>query len=936
MEWESILYLVLLILALVLSLIILVISLLKRRVRSSIPFAVMMIGLIIWTSFSVLQIPFDDFNVLRILVRFEYMGIVLVPTAFLAFSISYTGLGKNLKRIHMVLFLIEPLLVIIFSWTNELHHLFWVEEGTFDFAGVILFTGKYGMVFWAHTVYSYVILISAAVILIAYSIKNFSLYKMQSTTLMVGLLIPVGGNFLSITGLLPLNGLDITPICFVTTCLLFAVSIFKFDLLKLTPVARVKILEAINEGVLVIDENQMITDINPAGTEMFETPGGEAVGKKLNEILQIDPEIIENLISTDGGEVEVRIPRQDSVRFYRIMFKNLDNVSRRYQGKVLIITDITIRKKTEIALKEARDNLELKVQERTGELQRLNLTLQEEVIKKIRAEEDLKKSKERYKNLFSNAPVGIYRSTPEGKLLDANPTLIRMLGYPSQEELFNEDLENCRSMPDYPRKFFKNMIEKRGEVVGLEIHWRRYDGRMIFVRENARAFRDKDGRTVYYEGTLEDITNTKKQAEMIRKRLDYEKVFSRVTSRFVSEPDLNEAIDSSIKDLGIFVGADRVALFLMSDDTNKIFLSNEWLRPGVEQGLGNIDEIRSSLLKLWLKTVPENIRKPSIHKLEEKNADISLLKKSGLESMMVLPMISGSNLVGFIGMERKGSSKDWSRDEINLMKVISEVISGSITRKQAETRVKEEWQRAEFYLDLINHDLGNINQGLLSRIQLFPYLLEDRDRTKENIEQLDNLIKRSVRLLRNVKIISDLNSIDLKIGKVDIKGVVDRTLKSIYIENEEDNIEIQVDIDKNHSNVMAGELLSEVIYNLLENSIKVQKENTPWIEIKSRYQREGDKLILTISDKGPGICDENKPSVFDRRICIGEKMMTGLGLTVVRTLVEAYGGKIRIEDRIKGDHRQGTSFLIELPGSGEPNCDRTVSVKAKNVSSAET
>jgi PAS domain S-box-containing protein len=883
-----------------------------------------------------LQIPFDDFNVLRILVRFEYMGIVLVPTAFLAFSISYTGLGKNLKRIHMVLFLIEPLLVIIFSWTNELHHLFWVEEGTFDFAGVILFTGKYGIVFWAHTIYSYVILISAAIILIAYSVKNFSLYKMQSTTLMVGLLIPVGGNFFSITGLLPLNGLDITPICFVTTCLLFAVSIFKFDLLKLTPVARVKILEAINEGVLVIDENNRITDINPAGMEMFEIPGEKIVGKLLNEILQIDSEVIGKLIYTDGGEVEVQKPRQGSMRYYRILFKKLDNVSRGYQGKVLIITDITIRKTTEIALKEARDNLELKVHERTRELQRLNLTLQEEVIKKIRAEEDLKKSKERYEDLFHNAPVGIYRSTPGGRLLDANPTLVKMLGYPSQEKLMKEDLENCRSMPDYPRRFFKNMIERRGEVAGLEIHWRRYDGRMIFVRENARAVRDMNGNTVFYEGTLEDITNTKKQAEMIRKRLEYEKIFSRVTSRFVSEPDLNKAVDSSIKDLGIFVGADRVALFLMSDDTDKIFLSNEWLRPGVEERIRKIDGIQSSLLKLWLKMVPDNIRRPAFPELEEENPDISLLRKSGLESMMVLPMTSGSNLVGFIGMERKGSPKDWNRDEINLMKVISEVISGSITRKQAETRVKEEWQRAEFYLDLINHDLGNINQGLLSRIQLFPYLLEDGDRTRENIDQLDNLIKRSVRLLRNVKIISDLNSLDLKIGPVDLEEIVDRTLKSIYNENDEDNIEIQVDMDKDHSHVMAGELLTEVLYNLLENSIKVQKVNEVWIGIKSRYLSQEDKVILSVSDKGPGICDENKPSVFDRKVCIGERMMTGLGLTVVRTLVEAYGGKIHIEDRIEGDHRKGTSFLIELSGWNESKYDKAGSIDAKNVSSAET
>jgi PAS domain S-box-containing protein len=121
-------------------------------------------------------------------------------------------------------------------------------------------------------------------------------------------------------------------------------------------------------------------------------------------------------------------------------------------------------------------------------------------------EDALRASEARYRHLFENSPIGIYRTTPDGHVLMANPALLRMLHYESFAELNQRNLEQEGFSPSYPRHEFRTEIEQKGEVTGLEAEWVRSDGSTLIVRENARAIRGPDGRVRYYEGTVEDIT----------------------------------------------------------------------------------------------------------------------------------------------------------------------------------------------------------------------------------------------------------------------------------------------------------------------------------------------------------------------------------------------------------------------------------------------
>ncbi len=140
-----------------------------------------------------------------------------------------------------------------------------------------------------------------------------------------------------------------------------------------------------------------------------------------------------------------------------------------------------------------------------------------DISERIQAEEALRKSEEQYRSLFENSSLGIYQTTLDGAIILANPTLIRMLGYSSLEELSKRNLEEEGFDPSCPRSQFKQRIAAADEIKEYEAIWIRKDGSTIHVLESARAHRDVNGEILYYEGTVEDITERKKLEAILEK-----------------------------------------------------------------------------------------------------------------------------------------------------------------------------------------------------------------------------------------------------------------------------------------------------------------------------------------------------------------------------------------------------------------------------------
>jgi PAS domain S-box-containing protein len=143
----------------------------------------------------------------------------------------------------------------------------------------------------------------------------------------------------------------------------------------------------------------------------------------------------------------------------------------------------------------------------------------QDITERKRAEDSVRQAEERYRSIFENAIEGIYQSSPDGRVLNANPAMAAIHGYASPEE-FIADIHDAGQqlyVDSSRRAEFKRLMEDRGKVVGFETCVRRKDGRLIWISANARAVRGADGRILCYEGTVQDITERKRAEEAIQK-----------------------------------------------------------------------------------------------------------------------------------------------------------------------------------------------------------------------------------------------------------------------------------------------------------------------------------------------------------------------------------------------------------------------------------
>ena len=118
----------------------------------------------------------------------------------------------------------------------------------------------------------------------------------------------------------------------------------------------------------------------------------------------------------------------------------------------------------------------------------------------------LKASEQRYRELFQNVTAGVFQTTSDGKFMAANPALVRMLGYATEDELLELDIARDIYMDPEHRGNWERAMQESGEVRNAEMVLKRKDGSKMVVLENSRAVHDADGRVLFYEGTLTDIT----------------------------------------------------------------------------------------------------------------------------------------------------------------------------------------------------------------------------------------------------------------------------------------------------------------------------------------------------------------------------------------------------------------------------------------------
>jgi len=276
--------------------------------------------------------------------------------------------------------------------------------------------------------------------------------------------------------------------------------------------------------------------------------------------------------------------------------------------------------------------------------------------------------------------------------------------------------------------------------------------------------------------------------------------------------------------------------------------------------------------------------------------------------------------------ERKNSQEELSRvrDDLEIrfrertseLKRTNEALRAEIReRKQAEIALTEMKMQAELYVDLMGHDINNLNQIALGNLELALEMPGVSGEVVERIEKPLEALKKSSRLINNVRKLQRIKTGNSHLKTMDLGKVVDDVHEE-YSRIVDSSVTIRCSSIRG-AYVMANELLSDVFSNLISNAIK-HSHSQPEINIELTQEYVGDMKYyrVIVEDKGPGVPDELKKIIFDR-LQRGQTRArgSGIGLHLVKTLIDEYNGRVWVEDRIPGKIRLGSRFVVLFPAA---------------------
>jgi signal transduction histidine kinase len=297
----------------------------------ALPFAVLMVALAQWSLADAVGLGVGTAQGQLFWERVGFLGAVVVPAAWLALALRYTGRGEWLTRRNVALLAIEPLATLALVWTNEGHGLVWRGVTLSEGAVVPFIEQEFGPWYLFNQGYSYVLVLLGVGLLVRFYYGPNRLHRKQVSVLIVGAIVPLGANVLFALGRSPLEPLDPTPFSFVVTGIVFSFGLFEFDLLDLPPVARETLFERLSDGIVVLDAAGEPIDANPAAQRILKTRTTD--GRPVSEVLAD--------ASDELDELELWTNEEGRRRTYVVRTTPVADRYGRLAGQILVLNDVT-------------------------------------------------------------------------------------------------------------------------------------------------------------------------------------------------------------------------------------------------------------------------------------------------------------------------------------------------------------------------------------------------------------------------------------------------------------------------------------------------------------------------------------------------------------------------------------------------------------------
>jgi diguanylate cyclase (GGDEF)-like protein len=335
-----------------------------------------MVSITLWSFFSGIEAGTTNIPTRIFFSKMEYLGFVWASPLCFLFVLSYTNHWKWITKTGLYAIAAVSVITLILAWTNDSHGLIWsdFQRGNPRFNTLIYVHGAW---FYLYTFVQFCLFCLAVGIMLRDLKVQKAPYRQQTMAILAAIMIPGIAGVTYTFGISPIPGMDWMPICSFFTGVLFTWSIYYYRLLDLVPIARDILVEQMLDGMIVLDDQQRIIDINPSARKMIK--GGDAIklGDPLSSVL---PELCptpEDLKKRSNTQILSLQKSTEVNRFVDVRLTLISGYKTRTNCSLLILRDITKRKNIEDSLNKANQELE----KRINEIQILQAQLKEESIR---------------------------------------------------------------------------------------------------------------------------------------------------------------------------------------------------------------------------------------------------------------------------------------------------------------------------------------------------------------------------------------------------------------------------------------------------------------------------------------------------------------------------------------------------------------------------